>query len=111
MGALILSLIAASLLMGWCIGFAMGDWLHMPRRTTRQLPAATPRAIARVRRRNRADIRAALARHGVTLREPVPPIVRPLPRFGFTPIVEVGDERPFVPLPADDFETDDRETR
>src|ERR1041384_4846056 len=110
MGALILSLVAASLLMGWCRGFAMGDWLHTRHRPDRRLPPAPPRAIGRVRRSNRADIRAALARHGVKLREPESPIVRPLPRFGFTPIVEVGDERPFMPLPADDFETDDRET-
>jgi len=110
MGALLLSLIAASLLMGWCLGFMMSDWLHTRRGPDRQLPAATPRAIARVRRSNRADIRAALARHGVTLREPEPPIVRPLPRFGVAPIAEIGDERPFVPLPADDFETDGRET-
>lgn len=64
----------------------------------RALPPATPRAIARVRRSNRADIRAALARHGVKLRDEPPPVV------------STHDKRQWIPAPVDDF-TDDQETR
>jgi hypothetical protein len=78
---------AAALTVAWCSGFLVGN------RPPRALPPATPRAIARVRRHNRADIREALARHGVELRElPVPA------------------EPQIIPLPVDNFETDHEET-
>lgn len=74
-----------------CVGLAL-IW-YGARRPRHALPAATPRALARVQRRNRADIREALARHGIELHEERAPA-----------------EPAIIPLPVDDFDADDKET-
>lgn len=70
-------------------------WLVVQETRPRALPPATPRALARVRRRNRADIRAALARAGIKLHEPVE---------------SPHDKRQWIPLSEGSFD-DDQETK
>ena len=102
--------------------FAFGFWLGVssaavvwlvvretrPARPLLALPPATPRAIAKYRRGQLADIRTALARAGIKLREPPPPprVARPEEL-----VVVSADRRKWISPPMDDFDTDHEETR
>lgn len=89
LGALILLLMAVCYTAGWVHADAT-RWI----RDHRALPAATPRAIARARRRNRADLRHVWPAREAGVRLVRPPLGEPT---SFDPFREETDGASLTP--------------